>query len=650
MAFYLKLTAHTDAAVLTVERWLIEEGEFVDAGRPLVMVRADAEPVSVSSDVDGILLGKNVRNGEVFKADDSLATIVSREEAGEIRIEKKLSRRDMEILRSLSLKKRRRIRSADHVKATPAARHMAYDYGIALGAVKGTGPDGRIQRTDVLKVLNSASGTYSAQKSDNPGIGRLDLTIGELENAGSEKSVEAEPAVRLGSATPLAKRIAKQYDLDLSTLAGTGRGGRITRSDVLTALDLKEPQTPALSVAPRMTPVVSEPPVEIQPELVIPADEPDEEEVSAEIAAMEDIEQEISDDIHPAAEDFESAATVETESEEPAAELKEAETAETAAAVITDSTPETAEAVEEVFTPAEGPEASEEEPEETEAAEQTEEARISPIMLDQTPEPELLEEPEPQVIELSGPGPVIELGTEPEAEEASADQKPEEGTDESAVIMAAVAASVEEADKAQQESGRPELTELPRTVRSAVITAEVDLGKIAAAAAQMADRKGAQVPDLADFAVLSAIKSCRSVFNASPQTILLDVFGEAQKRCVLTDAGNLDKLSEVAAERASGNAEEEDAAISLVIADYSKTPLLTCSGLIETNCPLVLNIGGKQERSRFSKAQIRQSQIVRLTLELDPARIRPKDGIALIERICICMDNPESILLGTEAR
>jgi pyruvate dehydrogenase E2 component (dihydrolipoamide acetyltransferase) len=47
-------------------------------------------------------------------------------------------------------------------------------------------------------------------------------------------------------ATPAARKLAKERDLDLATIAGTGPGGRITREDVAAAVTAVEPASPAI--------------------------------------------------------------------------------------------------------------------------------------------------------------------------------------------------------------------------------------------------------------------------------------------------------------------------------------------------------------------------------------------------------------------
>lgn len=76
------------------------------------------------------------------------------------------------------------------IRATPAARKLAAERGIALDSISGTGENGRIHKDDVAKFAK----------------------------------------VRV---TPLARKIAADMGLELSGIAGTGASGKITKDDVL---------------------------------------------------------------------------------------------------------------------------------------------------------------------------------------------------------------------------------------------------------------------------------------------------------------------------------------------------------------------------------------------------------------------------------
>jgi len=93
-------------------------------------------------------------------------------------------------------------------RASPAARALAADVGVALEAVTGTGPDGAITRADVEQAA-------------------LEPAEAPAEEAGAEAPEEA-----VIHATPTARRMAEKLGIDLRSIPGTGSGGRIVKADV----------------------------------------------------------------------------------------------------------------------------------------------------------------------------------------------------------------------------------------------------------------------------------------------------------------------------------------------------------------------------------------------------------------------------------
>lgn len=88
------------------------------------------------------------------------------------------------------------------VRASPLARRLAEERGVDLSTITGTGPGGRITEADVPE-----QGALAAAPAADAPTGRI-------------------------MASPLAKRLAWERGIDLSTLTGTGPGGRITEIDV----------------------------------------------------------------------------------------------------------------------------------------------------------------------------------------------------------------------------------------------------------------------------------------------------------------------------------------------------------------------------------------------------------------------------------
>ncbi len=93
-------------------------------------------------------------------------------------------------------------------RASPAVKRLAASHGLDLAAIPGSGVGGRILRTDIEQAAAAAAAASAAPPAP----------------AGPVK------------ASPAAKRLAREHDLDLATVTGSGPGGRIVAEDVEAAL------------------------------------------------------------------------------------------------------------------------------------------------------------------------------------------------------------------------------------------------------------------------------------------------------------------------------------------------------------------------------------------------------------------------------
>lgn len=144
---------------------------------------------------------------------------------------------------------------------TPLVRRIAEDRHIDLAAVHGSGPGGRITRADV----EGTEARPPREAEDGPGPDGADehrLRDGVPRRTAPDGTA-AEPAqgpdaaaparrprepVRV-KASPLARRLAAELDVDLGQVTGTGRGGTVRAEDIRTASEAARP--PALAKAAR---------------------------------------------------------------------------------------------------------------------------------------------------------------------------------------------------------------------------------------------------------------------------------------------------------------------------------------------------------------------------------------------------------------
>ncbi|MEW2609899.1 2-oxo acid dehydrogenase subunit E2 [Streptomyces sp. NPDC047880] len=111
------------------------------------------------------------------------------------------------------------VRPSGHSEAGPLVRHLAEHSNIDLETLHGTGPGGRVTRTDV-------------------------------EHAAAARAGSKAPRVR---ATPLARRLAAELGVDLATVTGTGRESAVRAVDVRQAAP--GPAAPAPPAHAGVTPV-----------------------------------------------------------------------------------------------------------------------------------------------------------------------------------------------------------------------------------------------------------------------------------------------------------------------------------------------------------------------------------------------------------
>jgi len=133
---------------LTLLRWLKKKGEKVSKGEPLFEVLTDKANMEVEATTDGILTDIFVNEGETAPTLTVLGIIAKPEEIS-----------SEEMIR-------------DRIKASPIAKKLAKECNIDLSQIKGTGPDGRIVKEDILKVIQNEE-TVSEEIIPISGIRRV---------------------------------------------------------------------------------------------------------------------------------------------------------------------------------------------------------------------------------------------------------------------------------------------------------------------------------------------------------------------------------------------------------------------------------------------------------------------------------------------
>ena len=207
--------------VSTIERWLKKEGDPVAPGDILCEITTDKATLEVESYQRGTLLkilaptGKELPVGAVIavvgdpgeKVPEDILSEAGKKPAGRSAKAAPAAEAPAAVPAEAP--------SSGRVKASPRARRRAKELGVAIGAVRGTGPGGRIVEADVeAAALRQAQGGPESRRGRDRGAAKT---------AGGAK------------ATPLARKLAAREGVALGEVAGTGPRGKRTKADVLRA-------------------------------------------------------------------------------------------------------------------------------------------------------------------------------------------------------------------------------------------------------------------------------------------------------------------------------------------------------------------------------------------------------------------------------
>ena len=191
----------------TVVRWYKQEGEEVSRGEVIADIETDKATVEFEAYTGGVLQRRVATEGVPVAVGEAIAIIAEPGEAletapalgtaaamGAVAVVEPAP----DIMPTTAAAPSR---PDGEVRASPIARRLARERGIALASVVGTGPGGRIVEKDVLE--HSAAATQADGATDG-----------------------------WVKASPLARRLARERSIDLAQVPGSGPDSRVTAQDV----------------------------------------------------------------------------------------------------------------------------------------------------------------------------------------------------------------------------------------------------------------------------------------------------------------------------------------------------------------------------------------------------------------------------------
>lgn len=159
----------------TVVRWLKSEGDEVKVGEAIAEIETDKAVVEFESTTAGVLRKLLVNEGTTLPVGQTIAVVGSKDEeisdvvAGVSSALTAIDESDSAPVLVVDLQSEpveQPDTTGQEIKASPVARSLAEERGIDLSQVNGTGPGGRITKSDVLAV--EPSDTVVSVKPSTP--------------------------------------------------------------------------------------------------------------------------------------------------------------------------------------------------------------------------------------------------------------------------------------------------------------------------------------------------------------------------------------------------------------------------------------------------------------------------------------------------
>lgn len=168
MAITVKVPALGESLVdAVVGTWLKGEGDTVSTGETILELETDKVNLDVTADSDGVLSKIVAQEGDVVEVGATLAEIEPGAGAPASEKAETGNREQPEIIENAAPEPEKQ-EAGSGVRATPVVQRLAEEHGIDLYSIKGSGPDGRITRDDVMMARAQAQSAPAAPSAPAP--------------------------------------------------------------------------------------------------------------------------------------------------------------------------------------------------------------------------------------------------------------------------------------------------------------------------------------------------------------------------------------------------------------------------------------------------------------------------------------------------
>lgn len=178
----------------TIAAWLKQEGDTVEEGELLAEVETDKATMEMESFFEGTVLKVLVKDGDTVKVGAPMAVIGEPDEDADAALaafggaepaQEEAPAPTPEAAPQAAVEAPAQTSTSGdtgRVKASPLARRMAEDAGIALSTISGSGPNGRIIKRDIEEAIANPPSQVAAPKAAPAPLGEA-VVVGALPEA-----------------------------------------------------------------------------------------------------------------------------------------------------------------------------------------------------------------------------------------------------------------------------------------------------------------------------------------------------------------------------------------------------------------------------------------------------------------------------------
>ncbi|HET9399677.1 MAG TPA: dihydrolipoamide acetyltransferase family protein [Candidatus Acidoferrales bacterium] len=207
----------------TITKWLKKPGDRVERDEPLFEISTDKVDAEIPAPSAGVLKEIKVTEGQTVPVQTVVAVIESGDGAA-----------------APAKSKPEAKAAAATAKAPAAAKPQPSEPKPTPAAPQ---PDGSGERTKAAPApAASAAAAQPSVIAEENEEGASESATGQIEEAAGEEG-------RGARSSPLVRRLARENNIDLSRVQGTGMGGRISKKDILSAIESGGASTAAPAAA-----------------------------------------------------------------------------------------------------------------------------------------------------------------------------------------------------------------------------------------------------------------------------------------------------------------------------------------------------------------------------------------------------------------